>query len=115
MGINVVAGRGSGKSRLMGRVIAWQAVLRGEGLVIFDPVGGTIDNLLDKILRLPQGLQEQVWPRVVYVDLAGGEWVVPLPLFYRLGGESYHEIAARLHAPADVDHRFRTMSIRESG
>lgn len=95
MGQNIVAGRGSGKSRLMGRVIAWQALLRGEGLVIIDPVGGTISNLLDKILRLPDALQEHVWPRVLYMDLAGGDRVVPLPFYYRLGGESYHEIAAR--------------------
>lgn len=101
MGCNLVAGKGSGKSTLMGRVIAWQALLRGEGLVIFDPVGGTIDNLLDKILRLPADLQEQVWPRVVFVDLAGGERVVPLPLYYRLGNESYHEIAARFTALAE--------------
>lgn len=101
MGINVVAGRGSGKSRLMGRVIAWQALLRGEGLVIFDPIGGTINNLLDKILQLPENLQEEIWPRVVYVDLAGGERVVPLPLYYRLGGESYYEIAARFSSLAE--------------
>src|SRR5947209_9487005 len=68
MGIHLVAGRGSGKSRLMGRVIAWLDFLRGFPLVVIDPNGGCIDNFLDKLTRLPRAYQEQLWPRVLYVD-----------------------------------------------
>jgi D-arabinose 5-phosphate isomerase GutQ len=39
MGIYLLAGRGTGKSRLMGRKIAMQDYLAGFPQVIFDPVG----------------------------------------------------------------------------
>lgn len=94
-GINVCAGRGSGKSRLMGRIISWQALLRDESVVIFDPVGGTIDNLLDKIIRAPELLRDYLLDRVVYIDMSSAENVVPLPLFYRLGTESAFTVAGR--------------------
>lgn len=57
MGIHIMAGKGSGKSRLMGRIIAWLDFIRGVPQVIFDPHGPTIDNFLDKLLRLPPELQ----------------------------------------------------------
>jgi len=64
--------------------------------VILDPHGPTIDNFLDKILCLPQSYQEQLWPRVLYVDLSGSDgWVVPFPLYYRLGNETLYEISQR--------------------
>jgi hypothetical protein len=50
MGIYLPAGRGTGKSRLLGRKIAIQDFLAGFPQVIFDPVGATIDNFLDKVL-----------------------------------------------------------------
>ena len=96
MGIHLMAGKGSGKSRLMGRVIGWQDFVRGVPLVIFDPMGSTIDNLLDKLTRLPRAYQEKLWRRVLYVDMSGhGARVVPFPLYYRLGNESWYEIAQR--------------------
>lgn len=96
MGIHLMAGKGSGKSRLMGRVIGWQDFVRGTPLVVFDPVGSTIDNLLDKLTRLPREYQERLWKRILYVDMAGsGPRVVPFPLYYRLGSESLYSIAQR--------------------
>lgn len=98
LGIHVMAGKGSGKSRLMGRTIAWQDFRNGHPLVILDPVGATIDNFLDKLRRLSPVEQRgrRVWQRVVYVDMSGrGERVVPFPLFYRLGHESLFEVAQR--------------------
>jgi len=96
MGIHLMAGRGSGKSRLMGRVIGWQDFIRGFPLVIFDPVGSTIDNLLDKLLYFPKAIQEQLWKRIIYVDMSGkGERVVPLPLYYKFGDETDYEVAQR--------------------
>lgn len=79
MGIHIQAGRGSGKSRMMGRVIGWQDFVRGVPLVIFDPMGSTIDNLLDKISRLRAKNQIAIrapW-RIKYVDMAGGQHIVP--------------------------------------
>ncbi len=100
MGVRLVASRGAGKSRLLGRVIAWLDLVRGTPLVILDPVGSVIDNLIDKISYLPQREQEELWSRIRYVDLAGhyGQ-VTPMPLLYRVGEESLFEIAQR---PLDV-------------
>jgi hypothetical protein len=96
MGIHIQAGKGSGKSRLMGRLIAWLDFIRGVPLVIFDPHGPTIDNFLDKLTRLPRELQERLWPRVLYVDMSGSSgYVVPFPLYYRLGNESLYDISQR--------------------
>ena len=80
MGIHLVAGKGSGKSRMMGRIIAWLDFIKGIPQLVLDPVGGTIDNFLDKMLRLPQVVQEELWPRVTYVDMSGrGGRVIPMP------------------------------------
>jgi hypothetical protein len=49
MGIYLLAGRGIGKSRLLGRKIAMQDYLAGFPQVIFDPVGATIDTFLDTV------------------------------------------------------------------
>jgi hypothetical protein len=101
MGMYLLAGRGTGKSRLMGRKIAMQDYLAGFPQVIFDPVGATIDNFLDKVTRflqeIPVSLHSRFWNRIVYVDMSGKDGVVvPFPLYYRLGTErSLLEIAER--------------------
>lgn len=84
-GIHILGGPGSGKSRLMGRVIAWMDFLRKVPLVMLDPTGGTWANFADRILRLPPEQQQRAWQRVVYVDMSGtGSHVMPIPLLYRL-------------------------------
>jgi hypothetical protein len=96
MGIYLVASKGSGKSRALGRWLAKQDLLRGIPQVILDPVGGTIDNLLDVIIRLPAAQQAQIWPRIVYVDMGAEDYVVPFPLYYRLRErDSLYQIAQR--------------------
>jgi hypothetical protein len=100
MGIRVCASRGAGKSRLLGRVIAWLDFVRRTPMVVIDPVGVVIDNVLDKLARLPQQDQEPLWPHIRFVDLAGVHGsVVPMPLYYRSGNESLYAIAQR---PLDV-------------
>lgn len=113
MGINIMAGKGSGKSRLLGRLIAWLDFVRGVPLVIFDPVGGTIDNFLDKIVRLPDEQQRAAWSRVRYVDAAGFHGhVVPAPLYYRLGSESLYSISQRyLDVVRKLDPHLQSASI----
>lgn len=84
MGIFVLATRGTGKTRLLGRVIAWQDFIREVPLVIIDPVGALVDTLFDKITRLPKDEQEQLWSRIRYVNMNGGEErVTPWPIYYR--------------------------------
>ncbi len=96
MGIHLCAGKGSGKSRLMGRMIAWQDFCAGIPVVIFDPFGQTIDNFLDKIRRLPPEKQKHAWQRVRYVDLSGNfGYIECFPLLYRHSNESLYTVASR--------------------
>lgn len=113
MGIHIMAGKGSGKSRLMGRVIAWLDFLRGIPLVVFDPHGPTIDNFLDKIVHLPKEIQRQLWRRVIYVDMSGRtSGVIPFPLYYRMGQESLYEISQRyLDIVRKLDPNLHTASV----
>ena len=111
------AGSGSGKSRFLGRLLSPQDVLNGYPLVILDPHGVMIDNLLDKLRRLPATIPEEVrrqlWQRIRYVDMSGkGGHIVPFPFYYRLGNESLHTIAQRpIDVFGKVDPYLRTASI----
>jgi hypothetical protein len=92
MGILLLAGRGTGKSRLLGRKIAMQDFLAGFPQVICDPVGATIDNFLDTVTWFlydhPQLKRDPIWERIIYVDMSGKDGVVvPFPLYYRTGNE----------------------------
>jgi len=99
-GIVSIGAPGVDKSRLFGRVIAWQDFLLGIPQVIIDPTGGTIDNFLDKLVRtlpdLPKANRNAVWDRIRYVDMGSRDFVCPFPLYYRLGTEqSLLEISER--------------------
>src|ERR687895_602045 len=101
MGMYLLGARGSGKSRISGRVIAWQDYRAEIPLVVIDPLGGTIDNFLDKLFRFLQYVHpskhSQYWSRVRYVDMSGKDGVItPFPLYYKLGNErSLREVAER--------------------
>src|SRR5215216_1923095 len=113
MGIHIQAGKGSGKSRLMGRGIAWQDFIRGVPLVIFDPHGPTIDNFLDKITRMPREIQERLWRRVRYVNMSErAGHVIAFPLYYRMGTESLYDISQRfLDVLRKLDPYLQTASV----
>ncbi len=114
MGIHFVAGKGSGKSRLLGRVISWLDFVRGIPLVIFDPHGPTIDNFLDKITRLPADAQRRLWPRILYVDMSASNGsVIPFPLYYRMSkAESLYTTSQRyLDVVRRLDPFLQTASI----
>lgn len=99
LGVHLVAGPGAGKSRLLGRRLAWQVVQDKKPLVVLDPIGGTIDNLLDVIARLPQSWRRAVWSRITYIDVGARDYLTPTPLYYRLSEqESLFEIANRFPA-----------------
>jgi hypothetical protein len=92
---------GVGKSRFFGRVKAIQDFVAETPQVIIDPTGGTIDNFLDKVVEiqtyLPRCEGAKLFERIVYCDMSGKDgFVVPFPLYYRLGTErSLWEIAER--------------------
>jgi hypothetical protein len=90
MGIYLLAGRGTGKSRLLGRKIAMQDYVAGIPQAICDPVGATLDNFLDKVIRfldpLPRVDRDLFWDRIIYIDMSGKDgYITPFPLYYRLG------------------------------
>jgi hypothetical protein len=101
MGIYVLAGRGTGKSRLLGRKTAVEDFFAGFPQCVIDPVGATIDNFLDKVARiiqyLPTSQRQCIMQRIRYIDMSGkAGYVVPFPLYYSLGTErSLLEIAER--------------------
>ena len=113
MGIHIMAGKGSGKSRLMGRLIAWLDFIRGVPQVIFDPHGPTIDNFLDKVVHFPQETQVKLWRRITYVDMSGQSgYVYPFPLYYRMGQESLYEVSQRyLDVVRKIDPFLQTASV----
>lgn len=84
MGLSLWAARGAGKSRTLGRFVAFQDFYRGVPLVILDPIGGTIDNFLDKISRRPLAERIELWRRVRYVNMNGQDGrVIPWPIYYQ--------------------------------
>lgn len=97
MAVRICAGRGAGKSRLMGRVIAFQDFVRGVPTIILDAVGSVIDNGFDKLIRLPKRAQQKLWERVRYVECAGLQgYVTAWPLYVRHGDESLYAISQRV-------------------
>lgn len=113
MGIYVLGGKGSGKSRLLGRVMAVQDCLRGVSQVVWDAAGSLIDNFLDKINRLPPAKQQAVWPRVRYVEMSGhfGR-IVPWPLYTRDPRDTLYTCAQRyLEVVRRLDPHLLTASV----
>ncbi len=97
LGMYIIAGRGAGKSRFMGRILVWEQLIHGEPAVVLDPTGGITDTLFDKILRLPPAYQAQLWPRLVYIDAGAKDALFPSPLYYRLTAQdTFFEMANRL-------------------
>jgi hypothetical protein len=99
-GMLVFGAPGVGKSRLIGRRLAFGDLIHERPHVIIDPIGGTIDNFLDKLLFIQTFLtpaqRKTLWERIVYVDMGSGVSICPFPLYYRLGTErSLREVADR--------------------
>jgi hypothetical protein len=101
-GIAVIGAPGVGKSRLLGRVLAWGDFLSGIPQLICDLIRLTIDSFLSKLVTelhfLPESEQHQYRERIRYFDMSGSDgYVLQLPLYFRLGTErSLREIAVRL-------------------
>lgn len=96
LGIHLVAARGTGKSRCLGRIFLPQDAYCKVPTIVLDPIGETINNFISKVAELPQHIQQDIWPRVVYIDMAGRNGLVtPFPLYYRLNTESYYQVAQR--------------------
>src|SRR5215217_7324597 len=90
-GILLAAPTGWGKSRYLG-ALCYLDLLRGVGTVVLDAVGGTIDNLLNKLLYLPEAQQVALSEKVIYCNMAGHRvgdsaydtYVSSWPMLYKL-------------------------------
>ena len=59
--------------------------------------GVPLDNLLDKIIRIPAPYQAEFLARLLYIDAGAKDYIVPSPLYYRLDTlEPFFESANRL-------------------
>lgn len=101
--VRIAGESGSGKSRVVGRGFVWQAFLHQQPVVMMDPVGPGIDNVLDKFMRvsvaLPPEYRERLWQRIRYVDVGATDYVTPKPLYERrYPGETLAQAANRLLA-----------------
>lgn len=95
-GTLLLGGVGAGKSRLLGRVFAWQYLIQGKPAVILDPTGAVIDNLYAKILHLTPEYQERLWPRIKHFQVGAKDVLAPAQLYYdNSGHDSLFEIANR--------------------
>src|SRR5215204_3183281 len=114
-GLMIFAPSGWGKSRLLGRRICYQDTLRGTGQVVIDRVGGTIDNLLDKVLYLPKDKQLEVGSRLIYCNMAGESGYVTLwPMLYRrYPEETLYQTSERVvKLLTQIDERFANATIQ---
>jgi hypothetical protein len=110
MGVYLLGASRTGKSRMLGRVIAWQDFMDEIGQVIFDPRGVTISNFLDKVVRflqyVPPDQHFKYWQRIKYVDVSGkGGFITGLPLYYRLTPEE---------TLADISERWLQLTLRSN-
>jgi hypothetical protein len=103
-GTYILGAKGSGKSTVAAD-IAFYHFLNGTPQLIIDPLGvGTIDGFLWRVWRflrdmpadMPQSYDSRFWERIIYINVASAERIVPFPLVYKTGSErSLLEIAER--------------------
>jgi hypothetical protein len=110
MGVYLLGASRTGKSRMLGRVLAWQDFIDEIGQVIFDPRGVTISNFLDKLIRflqyIPPDQHDNYWRRIRLVDVSSKSgFVTGLPLYYRLTPEE---------TLAEISERFLQLTLRSN-
>jgi DNA helicase HerA-like ATPase len=99
LGLCTIAAPGTGKSRLLGKRLTAECARLGKPVVVIDPTGGTIDNFLDTVTRLPEDRRRAILSRLIYIDAGARDYLTPMPLYYRLSDdESLFEIADRFPA-----------------
>ena len=130
-GITIINAKGGGKSRLSGREITFQDMWDGVPTIILDPMGGTIDEFLDKTQRVLAQLRRQgqitaeeeqhFWKtRIRYCDMsARNGYVTRFPALYKYPDESFNDAATRfttileMHQPTLVDAAVRGPALKE--
>lgn len=112
MQLIVPASRGAGKSRFFGRVLAPQDILRGIPTIIFDSVGGTVDELFAKLDTLPDEDKRSVAARILYINTSSDR-IVPSPIYSQLGNESLYAVVSRFaHVIEQASPELRSASVQ---
>jgi hypothetical protein len=103
-GTYILGAKGSGKSTVTADIALYH-FLNGTAQFVIDPLGvGTIDAFLWRVWRflqdmppeMPQSYFSRFWERIIYVNVASSERIVPFPLLYKTKSEqSLLEIAER--------------------
>jgi hypothetical protein len=71
--LHLMAGSGSGKSRLLGRCLIWHDLVLGIPQVVIDPLGKSIENVIDKLNRFAPDYERRFWER--YKQPLTPEWI----------------------------------------
>lgn len=112
LGIHVTGSKGSGKSRLLGRRIAFFDAYRHVPTLILDPSGEVSRNLIDRILSMERAVQDDMLARIRYIDVGNPAWTATMPLYYRLGNEPLNTVASRyLNVIRRLDVHLQTASV----
>jgi hypothetical protein len=87
---------GAGKTRMVGRFLAWSDLKDGFPSVILDPLGGLLAQLLSKVADMPEDIRELLLTRIRVFDMSGKSGFAPsIPLYRRVGNESLYEASQR--------------------
>ena len=101
-GLFLPAPTGWGKSRYLG-AMCFQDLLRGVGTVVLDAVGAAIDNCLNKMLYLPEEVQQQLSEKIIYCNMAGYQvgdtvydtYVSSWPMLYRFNEKETLDVTSQ--------------------
>lgn len=105
LGIVIIGGKGTGKSRVTAREILHQDFWQGVPSVVIDPLGTISDEFLDKVLRTLHALRRQralsseeerlIWQRIRYIDMSGRNGLVTKwPIYQKQPDQSYSDASA---------------------
>ena len=111
--IHWTGARGTGKSRVLGRVLVKNDILREIPGLVIDPTGGLISNVLDSVFRLTEEQQRVVWNRIQYIDMGNRHSVVPFPVYYQQGPDDslYYIVQRYLNAVRTLDPHLQSASV----
>jgi hypothetical protein len=94
-GMRWLGAPGSGKTRGMALTVVWPHLTNGLPAFVIDPTGALCAYVLNKVLYFDKAIQQQLWPRIRYVDMAATDYLVPFPLYKQHHDETLYAVASR--------------------
>jgi len=97
MGTLYIGRQGTGKTTSLARhLVEYFKTYPDRAIFVLDWSGSITDSILALIASEPEGVRERLLQRVVYDDIGNPDWVIPMPEFSSLYGNSYEEQAQRV-------------------